>query len=134
MIQLGVAAIIAAIAALVVRQIKPEFAIFVQLGGILAVALLTFSSLQQLIGGVQEILQYAPLGNDNLLGGNNAFTMLVQALGICITTQIAADICRDSGSSSLANIVELGGRLLILALTLPMLMSIAQLAVGLIRG
>ncbi|MCL2531027.1 MAG: stage III sporulation AC/AD family protein [Oscillospiraceae bacterium] len=134
MIQLGVAAIIAAIAALIVRQIKPEFAIFVQLGGILAVTLLTFSSLQQLISGVQEILQYAPLGTDNLLGGNNAFTMLVQALGICITTQIAADICRDSGSSSLANIVELGGRLLILALTLPILMSIAQLAVGLIRG
>jgi len=134
MIQLAIAAIVAAIAALIVRQIKPEFAVFVQLGGILMVALLTFSSLQQLIGGVQEILQYALLGTDNLLGGNNAFTMLVQALGICITTQIAADICRDSGSSSLANIVELGGRLLILALTLPMLMSIAQLAVGLIRG
>jgi stage III sporulation protein AD len=135
MIQLVIAAIIAAISALIVRQIKPEFAIFVQLGGILMIALLLLSSLQQLTAVVQDILGYAPVGGgDNLLGGNNAFTMLIQAVGICITTQIAADICRDSGSNSLANVVELGGRLLILALTLPLLASIAQLAVGLIRG
>ena len=136
MIQLVIAAIIAAMAALIVRQIKPEFAVFVQLGGILMVALLLLSSLRELIAAVEDILQYAPFGGGagDILGANNAFSMLVRALGICITTQIAADICRDSGSGSLANIVELGGRLLILALTLPLLRSIAGLAVGLIRG
>lgn len=135
MIQLIAAAIIAAITALIVRQIKPEFAIFVQLGGILLVALLTMQALRDIIAAVQNIMQYAPVGGgDTMLGGNNAFTMLIRALGICITSQIAADICRDSGSNSLANIVELAGRLLILALTVPLLQSIAQLAVGLIRG
>jgi len=135
MIQLIAAAIIAAITALIVRQIKPEFAIFVQLGGILLVALLTMQALRDIIAAVQNIMQYAPVGGgDTMLGGNNAFTMLIRALGICITSQIAADICRDSCSNSLANIVELAGRLLILALTVPLLQSIAQLAVGLIRG
>ena len=136
-IQLVLAAVIAAITAIIVRQIKPEFAIFVQLGGVMLVALLGLNALRDIIVMVQDIMRYAPIGGageNNLLGGNNAFTMLVQALGICITTQIAADICRDSGSGSLANIVELAGRLLILALTLPLLTSIAQLAVGLIRG
>ena len=137
MLQLVIAAIIAALAALIVRQIKPEFAVFVQLGGILVVALLLISALHELISVVQGILQFVPIGggeDGGLLGGNNAFTMLIKALGICITTQIAADICRDSGSASLANIVELGGRVLILALSLPLLRSIAELAVGLIRG
>jgi len=135
-IQLVLAAIVAAVTAIVVRQIKPEFAIFVQLGGILLVALLAINALRDVIAMVQQIMQYAPIGGagDSLLGGNNAFSMLIRALGIAITTQIAADICRDSGSGSLANIVELAGRLLILALTLPLLQSIAQLAVGLIRG
>ena len=130
------AAIIAAAAALIVRQIKPEFAVFVQLGGVLMVALLLLSSLRELIAAVEEMLQYTNFGaaGGDAFGANNAFSMLVRALGICITTQIAADICRDSGSASLANIVELGGRLLILALTLPLLRSIAGLAVGLIRG
>jgi len=137
MLQLVIAAMIAAMAALIVRQIKPELAVFVQLGGVLMVALLLIGALQELISAVQGILAFAPVGgagDGGLPGGNNAFTMLIKALGICITTQLAADICRDSGSGSLANIVELGGRVLVLALSLPLLRSIAELAVGMIRG
>jgi stage III sporulation protein AD len=129
------AAVITAMAALIIRQIKPEFAIFVQLGGVLTVALLLLSLLRDLLAAVEGLLQFAPgTSGDGAFGGNSAFTMLVKALGICVTTQLAADICRDSGSGALANVVELGGRLLVLALTLPLLKSIAELAVGLIRG
>jgi len=126
--KLAVSALIAAIAALIVRQIKPEFAIFVQLGGVLMVAMLAMSALQELLAAVESMLNFAP----NL--GTGSFAMLAKALGVCITTQLAADICRDSGSTSLANTVELGGRLLILTVTLPLLKSIAEIAVGLIRG
>jgi stage III sporulation protein AD len=134
--KLVAAAAAAALAALIVRQVKPELALFVQLGGVLAVALLLLGLLRDLLAAVQGMLQFAPGGGagEAVFGGNSAYTMLVKALGVCITTQLAADICRDSGSSSLANIVELGGRLLVLGLTLPLLKSIAELAVGLIRG
>ena len=134
--KLVIAAASAALAALIVRQVKPELALFVQLGGILAVALLLMGVLRDLLAAVQGMLQFAPGGGggDGAFGGNSSYTMLVKALGICITSQLAADICRDSGSASLANIVELGGRLLVLGLTLPLLQSIAELAVGLIRG
>jgi len=135
--KLVISAALAALAALIVRQVKPELALFVQLGGVLAVALLLMGVLQELLAAVQGMLQFAPgggIGGDAAFGGNSSYTMLVKALGICITTQLAADICRDSGSSSLANTVELGGRLLVLGLTLPLLKSIAELAVGLIRG
>ena len=136
MLKLVIAAVIAAFAALIVRQIKPELAVFVQLGGVLAVALLLMDVLRELLAAVEGIMQFSPVGGegDGALGGNNALTMLVKAMGVCVTTQIAADICRDSGSSALANIVELAGRLLVLALTLPLLKAIAELAVGLIRG
>jgi len=133
--KLVIAAVAAAVAALIVRQVKPELAIFVQLGGVLAVSLLLMGALQDLLAAVRGILQFAPGGTEgSTFGGNSAYTMLVKALGVCITTQLAADICRDSGSNSLANTVELGGRLLVLGLTLPLLKSIAELAVGLIRG
>jgi len=139
--KLAIAAAAAALAALIVRQVKPELALFVQLGGVLAVALLLMDVLQELLAAVQGILQFAPGGgvgesafDGAAFGGNSSYTMLVKALGVCITTQLAADICRDSGSNALANIVELGGRLLVLGLTLPLLKSIAELAVGLIRG
>ena len=134
--KLVIAAAAAAMAALIVRQVKPELALFVQLGGVLAVALLLMGVLRDLLAAVQGMLQFAPGGGDGdgAFGGNSSYTMLVKALGICITSQLAADVCRDSGSASLANTVELGGRLLVLGLTLPLLKSIAELAVGLIRG
>ena len=128
MLKLAGAAAVAAIAALIVRQVKPELAVFVQLGGVAVVALLLMDVLQELLAAVESILDFVPG-----LGGGS-FVMLVKALGICVTTQLAADICRDSGSGSLANVVELGGRLLVLGLSLPLLKSIAELAVGLIRG
>ncbi|MCL2300795.1 MAG: hypothetical protein FWC27_11705 [Firmicutes bacterium] len=135
--KLVISAALAAVAALIVRQVKPELALFVQLGGVLAVALLLMGVLRELLAAVQGMLQFAPgggAGEGVSFGGNSSYTMLVKALGICITTQLAADVCRDSGSASLANTVELGGRLLVLGLTLPLLKSIAELAVGLIRG
>ncbi|MDR2525340.1 MAG: stage III sporulation AC/AD family protein [Oscillospiraceae bacterium] len=125
--KLVAAAVTAAMAALVVRQIKPEFAVFVQLGGVVAVGLLLLSVLQELLAAVEGMLRFAE-------GTGGSFTMLAKALGVTITTQIAADVCRDSGSASLANLVELGGRLLVLALALPLLKSVTELAIGLIRG
>ena len=137
--KLVLSALVTAMAALVVRQIKPEFAMFVQLGGVLMAAMLVMSALRELLAAVGSMLDFAPnLGGGGGGGGPafgaGSFTMLAKALGICVTTQLAADICRDSGSASLANTVELGGRLLILTLTLPLLKSIAEMAVGLIRG
>jgi len=126
--KLVLSALVAALAALVIRQIKPEFAMFVQLGGVLMATLLVMSALQELLAAAESMLRFAP----NV--GEGSFAMLAKALGICVTTQLAADICRDTGSASLASTVELGGRLLILTLTLPLLKSIAEMAVGLIRG
>ena len=130
MLKLAAAALVAAMAALIVRQIRPDLGILVQLGGVLAVALLLMDVLRELLAAVEGMLEFAP----GLSGAGGSFQMLIKALGICVTTQIAADVCRDSGSGSLANIVELGGRLLVLGLTLPLLKAIAELAVGLIRG
>ena len=126
MLKLVAAAVAAALAALIVRQVKPELSMFVQLGGVLVVTMLLMDVLQELLGAVDGMLDFAS-GMDS-----GSFTLLMKALGICVTTQLAADICRDSGSGSLANVVELGGRLLVLGLALPLLKTIAELAVGLI--
>jgi stage III sporulation protein AD len=125
--KLAAAAVAAAVAALVVRQVKPEYAVFVQLGGVVAVLLLLITVLEELMSLLDGLLRFGQ-------GTGASFTLLAKGLGICVTTQLAADICRDSGSQALANAVELGGRLLVLALAMPLLKSIAELAVGLIQG
>jgi stage III sporulation protein AD len=121
------AAVVAAAAAIIVRQVRPDLAVFVQVGGICAVCMLLLTAAGELLGALEGMLNFASVG-----GGS--FTLLAKALGICVTTQMAADVCRDTGSGALANSVELGGRILVLVLALPLLKSLAVWAVGLFNS
>lgn len=110
-----------------IRNVKPEIAPLVILGGA-AVLLGTLpGKLVEITGSVDEMMDLAGLQKENV-------TILIKALGICVVTQFAADICYDNSCSSVAAAVELAGRVGALALAMPMLKSVASLAIGLING
>lgn len=110
-----------------IRQMKPEFAPFVVLGGVSVVLITLADSLLDVSGSVDEMMSLAGLEKENI-------SILMKALGICVVTQFAADICYDNSCSSIAAAVELAGRIGAIALAMPMLKTVAQLAIGLING
>lgn len=120
-------AILTAVVAIVVKQTKPEYALFVQLGGVIIILLYAISYFT-------EIAETA-MGMVESTGINvNFFSLLVKALGIAITAELAADICKDSDSKSLAGNIEFVAKLVILAMSLPIIKEVAELAVGMING
>ena len=60
--------------------------------------------------------------------------ILLRSLGICYLTNLAADICRDSGEGTLATQMETAGKLALLLLSLPLFEQAVQLALSLIEG
>ncbi len=110
-----------------VRNIKPEIAPLVILGGAVVLLGTLSGKLVEITGSVDEMMELAGLQKENV-------TILIKALGICVVTQFAADICYDNSCSSVAAAVELAGRVGALALAMPMLKSVASLAIGLING
>lgn len=50
--------------------------------------------------------------------------IVLKILAIAYLSTFCAEICRDAGSSSLANKVELAGKVLILGLSVPILMAV----------
>ncbi len=110
-----------------IRQMKPEFAPLVVLGGVSVVLITLADSLLDVSGSVDEMMSLAGLEKENI-------SILMKALGICVVTQFAADICYDNSCSSIAAAVELAGRIGAIALAMPMLKTVAQLAIGLING
>ncbi|MBE6820202.1 MAG: hypothetical protein E7516_04050 [Ruminococcaceae bacterium] len=119
--------IITALLYALVRNIKPEMAPLVILGGC-GVLLVTLSGkLTEITESVGNMTELAGLDNENI-------KILLKALGICIVTQFAADICYDNSCSSVAAAVELSGRVGALILALPMLETVASLGIGLING
>ena len=108
-----------------VGQLKPELSLLLTIacGVVLTVFLLGFVS-----PIVTEISSIASSGgiDSELLG------IVLKSFGICIAVQTAADICRDAGQSALAGKLELGGRVALLLVALPLFRRLLDLAMEII--
>ncbi len=120
-------AVILTILCLIVKQYKPEYAIIMQLGSFCAIAFLLISSLNELIGMTQEIIEMSDID----IG---FFSLLIKALGVAIVAQVATEICNDSNNKTLAFGVDLAGRVIILSMCIPMIKAVAQIAIKIIKG
>jgi stage III sporulation protein AD len=58
---------------------------------------------------------------------------LMKSMGISLLSTTAADLCRDSGESSIANKLELLGKCEIVLLSLPLLKELLSLAQELMK-
>ena len=58
--------------------------------------------------------------------------LMLRVLATAIVTHVCAAVCRDSGEGTIGSYVEIGGKVEIVLLTLPMIKKIIDLAVGMI--
>jgi stage III sporulation protein AD len=57
---------------------------------------------------------------------------MLRVLAVAIVTHVCANICRDCGEGTVAGYLEIGGKVEIIALSLPTLKRLIELAVGMI--
>ncbi len=124
--KIAAAGILTAMIYVLVRQIKPEFAPVVILGGSAVILISVAGRFFEASETVDRMMRLAGLEKENV-------SILMRALGICVVTQFAADICYDNSSSAIAAAVELAGRVGAIILALPMLQTVAKTALGLMK-
>ena len=109
------------------RQYKPELAVF---SGLAAAAVLIF-----IIG---DELRVALGFFDGLFSSGGAsslyISVLIKVLGITVITQVLSDMCRDGGDSAAATRLEFAGRVIITAVSLPVLKGFVTYVAGLVNG
>lgn len=117
--------IIMCVLVVTVKQFKPELAMPL---GIACGVVMTAYLVSLALPLFNEINQIA---SDS--GINSEFiSIAVKAIGICIAVQISSDVCRDAGESALANKLELGGKIALLIVSLPLFKEMLSLAVEII--
>ena len=127
-LKIAVVAVIAAVASMLLKQYgKEEYSIIAVIAAsviILLILVPSFTKIKECIDCLTE------------LAGNCAeyALILVKSLAVAVITQVAADLCEDSGNKSLADKVELGGKTVIVVLCLPMIKAVAEFSVNLIGG
>ena len=118
--------LLAASLVMVLRQLHPQTA------GLLSVAfgVLVMGLVLPGISGVVETIRAFLLS----LGLNaQYYRIMLKAMGIVLVTQLCAQVCRDMDAPSVAQRAELCGRLALLGVALPVFLSLARMAVGVLQ-
>ena len=120
---LGVA-LLTAVSALLVRECGGRLALPISLTGGIVLLLAALPRVEE------TVAVFSRLG---ALGGGEWISVILKILAVGYTVELGADICRDLGEPSLAARLEIFGRLEILALALPAILSLLELALSLVR-
>lgn len=111
----------------VLRTHRPELAVGLSLlAGVLVLGMV-LSRLSPFFASLKQMLAVGGLSD-------NAFGVVLKGVGVCLLTQLTADICRDAGQSALASKAEWVGRVLLLLISVPLYEQILALVVSLVNG
>ena len=113
-------ALTAVAAALVLRAYRPELGLQIAVAASVLILVLTLDELAAMSGFLREVLGRYQIDTAYL-------TVMLKVIGVAYLAQFASDLCRDAGEGAVAGKVELAGRVLILALCLPVLAAILEL-------
>ena len=114
-----VVGIIGAVVCMVINQYKPEYTIFVGIATGVVILIFLMPSLLSILEYLENIIEIENIDTKN--GG-----VVLKALGISVITQLASETCKDCGQNSIASKIELGGKISILAISVPLFVSILE--------
>lgn len=118
--------ILAAVLCMIVRQYRPEMALGLSTAcGVLIMAA-AVAMLAPSVSAIATLTEAAGLDDGYA-------QILLKALAVCYITQLSADCCRDAGEGAIASKVELAGKAAIVAVSLPVFASLAELVTELIN-
>jgi len=119
--------ILTAVLAVLLRQNKPEYAVFLGVGASVTVILLILGYLVPAAKELRNLLDDS--GIDSVY-----FKTALKALGIAYVSEFAADTCRDCGQTAMASKAELAGKTAIFLIALPLLSSVLKTALSFAGG
>lgn len=109
----------ALIVIIVLKQYKPEFAIYVSIVAGILILGLSLSSFSGTINLLKDISSRANI-NSKFLG------IILKITGIAILTEFAVSICQDTGEKAIANKIDIGGKVIIMTISLPIISSLLE--------
>ncbi|MDO5409527.1 MAG: stage III sporulation AC/AD family protein [Lachnospiraceae bacterium] len=119
MIQVILVGAAAAVFALWIRPLKPEYGLFLSLGAMLLLFGAVVSQLDEILHLIRELVDHT--GLDAVY-----YKILLKIMGLAWISQLASDICREAGCSAVSRQIDIYGKLLILSVSLPIVTALLE--------
>ena len=105
---------------LLLRNLKPEFSVILSVVVSVAVLIMCANQIKAIIEALEELMQRANIENEQI-------TLIIKILGVSYITDFGSEICKDAGENSLGQRINLAGKIFILFLTTPLILSILEI-------
>lgn len=112
-------AFISLIIIVILKQYKPEFVIYVSMIAGVIIIFLSIDKLSGIINLLQNISNKTPINGQFL-------AILLKITGIAFLTEFAVSVCNDAGETAIASKVDLGGKAIIVAISIPIISSLLE--------
>ncbi len=112
--------LISLIIIILLKQYKPEFTIYISLLAGVLILLLVIGELSGIISLLQTFA--------NKVSINGTFlSLLIKITGIAFLSEFAVSICKDSGEVAIANKIEIGTKIIIISMSIPIISSLLEI-------
>ncbi len=111
--------LVALLLIIVIRQYKPEFTVYISLiAGILILACI-LPKISAIIDMLNSLVSTASINSSFLV-------LLLKITGIAFLTEFAVSICKDAGESAIATKIDMGGKVVIISMSIPILAGLLE--------
>ena len=112
--------LIALIIIILLKQYKPEFAIYISLLTGVLILLLVVDELSGVISLLQSFADKVSINSTFLV-------LLIKITGIAFLSEFAVSICKDVGEAAIASKIEIGTKIIIISMSIPIISSLLEI-------
>lgn len=113
-------ALIALIIIIMLKQYRAEYAIFISILTGILILFLVMDRLTGIINLIESIKSKFSINTQFI-------TLLIKITGIAFLSEFAVSICKDSGETAIASKIELGSKIIIISMSIPIISSLLEI-------
>ena len=111
--------------ALLIKQQKSEYALYISLAAAVLILFFSVNRLQIVMETIETIESYIQVDS-------GLVKILIKMTGITYVAEFASGICKDAGFSAVGNQIEMFGKFSIMAVSVPVLLALIETVEGFI--
>lgn len=112
--------LIALILIIVIKQYKPEFALYISIAAGLIIFFLVMEKLSGIIDLLMNLSNKANINQDFII-------ILLKITGIAILSEFAISVCKDAGEAAIASKIDFGAKIIMVAISIPIIASLLEM-------
>ena len=119
--------IIATIISITLRKHHPELSILIGIASGIIIFIAVLQKFTHSLDLVSRLMKQSRVGDVYMAN-------LLKVIGTSYVAEFASQICKDAGEEAIAKKVELGGKIIIMNLAIPLLITIMEIVTGIVNN